>query len=268
MIQSTSGNLSILPEFANLLSRFESLVDELTDVLSEKGVGCDYVVGHLLNSPPESIGEHVTVLLNNMAEMPSNTPISQFMKQLKQYIRFLDCNLLKAMTSALPSVRNTDLPNKIAKYESDVKSFCQSTSVSSFAKTGYTLCSYSEDIHFFTPMQVRCTQDPDEYTLADLAKQKQSLSEQLCIGFSPAYLQKALILYKVELSEGSHNITWLVPCEMVPHLMNAEADPTIKMFFDKHKINIFFDVPKSDTSGSTSPAGSSWVINFSLSKLL
>ncbi len=251
------------PQLAILQSDFENLVCELTEVLSEKKI--EHIINHLLNTPPERIGEQFSVLFKNMTEMP---PIEQFMNRLKKHMQFLDYKLLKEMASAFTSDKNTNLLNKVKKYEMDVISFRQTVSISSFAKSGYCMCKHGEEVPSnFTPMQVSYKMDLDECTLEDLEELQRNLSEQLGLGFTPAYIRNAMILFKVELTRDCQYITWLIPNEIAPHLMAAKVEPSNEQFFEEQKIvDLSFNARKSDTSGSTSPTNSSQ--NTSQSKLL
>ena len=246
-----------MSQVADLQRRFENLVNEITEVLSEKEMECMHIINHLLDTPPENIGEHFTVVFKNMMEIPSNVTINEFMNELNKYMQFLDYRLLKEMVSLFASDHHLDLLNKVKNYEMDVVSLCQTIPISSLAESHYLLCSNSEDVpDNFTPMQVRYKFDLDECTLDDLRKMQKKLSEQLGIGFTPAYIQNAMILFKVELAKDCQHITWIIPKEIAPHLMMAEkAGPS---FLRDQKIaEISFDTQRSDTSGSTSPIGSS-----------
>lgn len=245
-------DVHIIASSVDLQLRFENLVYELTEVLTEKHIEYKNIINHFLNTPPENIGEHFTVLFKNMAEKPPNTQIDQFMNHLKKYMQFLDYKLLKEMAS-FASDKSDDLLKKVKKYEMDVIFFCQTVSISSFAKSGYCMCEHGEVVPSnFTPMQVRCEMDPDESTLEDLGKLQQRLSKQLGSDFMPAYIRNAMILFKVELLRDSQYITWLIPDEIAPHLMAAKAEPSNVKFFEELKIEVSFDAHKSDTSGSTS----------------
>ncbi len=225
-------------EFVDLQSCFENLVCELIEILSEKQVECEFLINHLLNIPPESIGEHFSVLFRNITEMSPNIPIELFMSQLKKYMQFLDYKLLKEMVSAFSNKRSTDLLDRVKKYERDVILFCQATSISSLAKLGYCPYENSEAIpNNFTSMQVRYEADPDESTLKDLEELRRSLGKQFGSRLTPPYMGSATILFKVELEGDLHCIiTWLIPTESVHDFMQAIVEPSNSNFFVEQKI--------------------------------
>ena len=246
---------SVVYQVVDLQSRFKNLFCEITEVLSERQMNCKDIIDHLLNTPPERIGEHFTVILKNMTQ---NIPLDEFIIQMKKYMRFLDYKLLKEMASVLASNQFSELLNKVENYESDIISFCRTTSISSYAKSCPILSSGSEAVpEHFIPIQVHHQLNPDVYTLRDLEEWRQSFSKGLKPGFAPAYIGSAMILFKVELAKESQYITWLIPTEIVPYLMAAKLHTSNAKFFVEQKIELLFDTHKSDTSGSTSPTSSS-----------
>ena len=208
--------------------------------------------------PPDSIGEHFSVVFKTLTE--TNFNINQFMNWLRKCLHFMDCKLLKEMISAFTT---TDLLDGIKKYEEDVHSFCEATSISSFMKSGCCIHENEDDMpNHFTQMKVRYELDMEKCTLKDVEEMRESLGRQLGLGFTPAYIGSALSLFKIESSRNLLCITWLIPSEEVPNFMQAIVEPeNLKIFPDKKisgiSVGEFNPGLGSDTTSEELPGSSS-----------
>ena len=179
-----------------------------------------------MSLPPERIGEHYNFLMQHMVQMTTYPHIFQFMLKLNMYMQFMDYSLLKEIIVHFTKDSNPELLKKMERYEKDIESFCRSTTIAGFI-TNWT--GEEKVPEHFTTLQVKHKLDPNKCTLTDLEELRKKLGRKLGYCLKPRLIECAMIFLKVEL--GCVMVTWLVPVEILPHLMGAVMDEESRMFF-------------------------------------
>lgn len=210
--------------------RYNDLIREVTQLLTEKEVSCTDMVSYIISLPPERIGEHYNVVMRQTADSSAHQHIYQFMTKLTAYMQFMDYRLLKEIVFHFAQGFRPGLLAKMDSYEVDIEEFCQNTTIASF------ICNWREVVEvpeYFTTLQVKYNLDPNRCTLKDLKELQATLGQKLGLYQRPQQFECAMILSKVvnELVS-SVSITWLIPTEVEPDLMAAMSNADVRKFFD------------------------------------
>ena len=185
------------------------------------------IADHVFAIDQGNIREHNAFFSRVAADMRSFPTIESFVFELRKYVQFLDCKLVKEIIRAHA---NPELLKKIEEYESAIEEFCRNTYIAHFIR--------SWDGHWwelppnFVELKAKLTNlDPYKCTLHDLQKPGRELWKMLSgLSFRPrAYDVCAMIFHKVNF--GSVNVIWRVPCILVPQLMKKLEQDELKKFF-------------------------------------
>lgn len=198
--------------------------------LAARDVSVMDIVTHITSRGPEEIGEHnpyITKALDKLGAGSFST-ILHFMNDLRQYMKFLDCNLLKEVVRSSP---NPVLLKEVENYESAVESFCKSTCVASFINSWKRFGDFKKPENF-AELEAKLDVNPKEYTLHDLQEKGRELW-RLAFKLKPRLIDACSMIFH-KIKPGSIQITWLVPRKIVPDLEIVMKNDDCKNFFHRN----------------------------------
>ena len=212
-----------------LEERFLGLFSDVLADLDAKNISAKEIVRHIISkAPQECLAEYNPFYSSATRKVDSESfkNVYQFMQDLRQYIRFLDCNLLKEIVRISS---NPLLMEKVERYESAIESFCKNTYVASFIKYWKPDFKTPDNL---TEVDVKLDANPNVYTLYDLEQKARELWERTW-KLKPRVLELCALLKKI--GTGSIRVTWIIPRRIIMELKILMRQDSFKKFLLENK---------------------------------
>ena len=185
------------------------------------------IFAHITARPAEEIEQHETFIRKVAMNLGAyNIPL--FVHELRKYIQFLDCKLLKEVVRKYAS---PDLLSRIERYEIAVDAFCKTTCITSFIQNFNGQLKLPAN---FAELKAKFNLDPDKSTLHEIQERGRELWRRFTIAMSPRlYDICCMVFHKVE--KGCIYGVWIVPKRLVEDLQFIFKRGTLSDFLVENK---------------------------------
>lgn len=227
----------MLDTIQQLQDNFSSIYREVKRVLRSNGADVHDVFDIISSRPAEEVEEHES-FLKKVARNIGAFNLDQFMIELRKYIEFFDCKLLKEVVREYAS---QDLLKRIEHFEERVEEFCKRTNVISFARNWKGKWRLPEMPENFTELKAKLNFNPSEFTLHRLREQGRSLCRRF---IAPRFFELCSMVIH-DVGEGSIICVWRVPRKMVPELTLTLKQKDAKNYLTENnflKLSVDFHV--------------------------
>ena len=185
------------------------------------------IFAHIAARPAEEIEEHDT-FIQKVAKNLGTFNINQFVYELRKYIQFLDCKLLKEIVREYAS---PDLLRRIDNYERTVEAFCKNTRIASFIQNWNGQWKVPDN---FVELKAKLNLDPDKSTLHEIQERGRELWRRFTISMRPRlYDLCSMVFHKVQT--GCIYGIWIVPRKLVEELRSIFKRGALNDFLVENK---------------------------------